>query len=63
MNGGTYIRGKVPLTASLAVGFVFSEGFGLRFRVEQPVSGDGQRFLANGFGERNMLLSFLVEYL
>jgi hypothetical protein len=42
MEGGTYIdfRGKLPLTASLAVGFVFSEGFGARFRVEQPSGGE-----------------------
>jgi len=37
MNGGTYVdfRGKLPLTASLAVGHVYSEAFGIRFRVEQ----------------------------
>lgn len=42
MSGGTYIdfRGKLPLTASLAVGFVFSESFGVRFRVEQPSGGE-----------------------
>jgi hypothetical protein len=42
MSAGTYIdfRGKLPLTASLAVGFVFSEAFGVRFRVEQPSGGE-----------------------
>jgi hypothetical protein len=42
MRGGTYIdfRGKLPLTASLAVGYVFSEAFGVRFRVEQPSGGE-----------------------
>lgn len=42
INGGTYIdfRGKLPLTASLAIGAVFSEAFGVRFRVEQPSGGE-----------------------
>jgi len=39
---GTYIdfRAKLPLTASLVVGRVFSEALGFRFRVEQPSSGE-----------------------
>jgi SMODS-associated and fused to various effectors sensor domain/Cap4 dsDNA endonuclease len=42
MTGGTYIdfRGKLPLSASLAVGHIFSEPFGIRFRVEQPSGGE-----------------------
>jgi hypothetical protein len=42
MPGGTYVdfRGKLPLTASLAVGRVFSETFGVQFRIEQPSGGE-----------------------
>jgi len=42
MPSGTYVdfRGKLPLTASLAVGRVFSEAFGFQFRVEQPTGGE-----------------------
>ncbi len=42
IEGGTYIdfRGKLPLTASLAVGNVYSEAFGVRFRLEQPSGGE-----------------------
>ena len=42
LNGGTYVdfRGKLPLSASLAVGRVFAEALGFRFRVEQPSGGE-----------------------
>ena len=39
---GSYIdfRGKVPLTATLAIGAVFSEVAGFAFRAEQPTQGE-----------------------
>lgn len=42
LSGGTYVdfRGKLPLSASLAVGRVFAEALGFRFRVEQPSGGE-----------------------
>jgi len=42
MPGGSYVdfRGKLPLTASLAAGRVFSETFGVQFRVEQSSGGE-----------------------
>jgi hypothetical protein len=42
MSGGKYVdlRGKLPLTAALAVGSVLSEVAGFKLRVEQPTGGE-----------------------
>lgn len=56
LHGGNFIdfRGKLPLSASVAIGRVFSSAAGFRFRVEQPVGGetfmwrsDAQKLLVN----------------
>jgi hypothetical protein len=42
LQDGNFIdfRGKLPLSASVAIGRVFSAAAGFRFRVEQPVGGE-----------------------
>lgn len=48
-SGGSYIdfRGKLPLTAVLAVGSVFPEVGGYKFRAEQPTRGENYLWRSN----------------
>lgn len=49
MESGNYVdfRGKLPLSASIAIGYIFPEVAGISFRLEQPTAGENSFWKSN----------------